>query len=237
MPTNFLWAAGNDGYLSPAPLTGTFHTATSTALTSISPAVSISKGTMVMATGVPLPNFITTTVSTSATATLLTAATATATVAYSFLQTPILIGGEASALTNGSAVTSSYWNGNGIFRQSNELLQALMGSIWLMTGTGTFLPVAGGVISGWWLPSIDGGTTFETAVDTASTTVTPLARPPDFVIPLGATANTAGNLRFSSGRVITPPPESNCKVIIQNNSGTTMPATWGIGLGPATFQY
>lgn len=237
MVANFLWAAGTNGYLSPAPVVVTGNTHTNTTLDSLSANVTLPKGTLVTGSGIPTPDFITATVAASASVTLLSAATSTLTGStFTFQQFPVLIGGEASALANGSAVTSSYWNGNGVFRQSVELLQGLFGDVFFQSG-GAFTPSVGGVLSGWWLPSFDGGNSFESTVSTPSSTVSALGRAPDFIIPLDNAAYAAGNNRWSAGRIVRPPPNSHNKVLIQNNSGVAMPSTWMVGYGPVTPQY
>lgn len=235
MVSNFLYAVGNaDGYISSAPLTPTGATHTTTTLDTLSPSVTVLKGTFVEGNDVVSPCFVTTTVSTSASVTLITAATGTTTGTYTFPLNPVLIGGEATALTNGSAVTSSYWNGNGVFRQANELLYSPFASVWFMAG-GAFTPTGVG-LSGWFLRSFDGGTTYETVVATPSSSVAAVSRAPDFVIPLANSAYAAGNVTFASG-IVPLYPDSLQKVVIQNNSGVTMPSTWMVMLGPSALAY
>ena len=232
----FLWGNVANGYLSATPLTPGAATHTNTTLDTISPTVTAPKGTYVSGTGIPAPNFITAQATAAASVTLVTAATASASITATFQNFPVLIGGEASALTNGSAVTSSYWNATGVFRQSADMLEALFSSVFFMAG-GAFTPSAGGVLSGWWLPSFDGGTTFEAAISTPSSTVAAISRGPDFIIPLDNAAYAAGNIRWAAGRLVRPPPESFFKTIVQNNSGVTMPSTWMIAAGPVTPVY
>lgn len=244
MVANFLWAQGNSqGYLSAAPTVVTATTSSNTSMSAISPTLTAVKGTAVTGVGVTMPNCITGTVSTSATATLLTAAgTSQSGGSFTFWRNPVLIGGEATALTNGSALTSSYWNGSGIFTQTADNLYGLYDSVFLiMNGAFSSAAVVGGCIVGWFLPSWDGGVTFETVVATASATVPALSRSPDFVISLDNNTYASGNIRFANGRITLPPPEAAFKVLVQNMSGQTMPSVtttkWMIMMGPSTLSY
>ena len=103
-----------------------------------------------------------------------------------FIKTPFQLLTAAdtgfSALANGSKVTSAHGGAltTGIFTQS-DFGNAQYARIWMTIVTAGMTPTAGGNLSGWWLVSTDGGTTFETAEATASSTVPALGRPPDFV--------------------------------------------------------
>ena len=68
-------------------------------------------------------------------------------------------------------------------------------------------------MSGWFLTSPDGGTTFE------QTTVVP-PRAPDFIIPLPATTITASVVYKTSAPVLIP--ALTFKALIQNNTGQTL---------------
>ena len=241
---NFLEAAGNSGYLSNAAGSGTGSTHTSTTLDTLTfnpqnsngGAAALVGSLIKLGSGGHAPDIVAT-IASSASVTLLTATSASATgVAVTLFNFPVLIGGEASALTNGSALTSSYWNGNGIVTQA-QLAQAIQGDIWFEFG-GAFTPAAGGFLSGWFLPTFDGGTTFETTgIATASSTVPAISRSPDFIIPLDNAAYAAGNIRYCQGRFIAPIPPTGFKTLIQNNSGVTMPSTWAVFLAPWAIQY
>lgn len=241
MPTNFLEAAANSGYLSPAVVTGTGNTHTNTTLDTLSfnpqttgrSAGSLLKGQLLTLGGGGHAPDIIAAVASSTSITLLTATSSTLTgTAVNVYNFPVLIGGEASALTNGSAVTSSYWNNTGIFRLSpSDIDQGIQGDLWFQAG-GAFTPSAGGFLSGWFLPSFDGGTTFETIIATPSSTVPAVSRSPDFIVPLDNAAYAAGNIRYGQGRFIAPLPTVPFKVELQNNSGVTMAATWAVMLAP-----
>lgn len=241
-PFTWLQTGNSQGYTSAAPYVGTGNTHTTTTLDTLSPALTAPKGSLVLAaSSIPKPDFLSAIATAATSVTLLTAASSSVTtLAVNVLKNPILIGGEATALTNGSAVTSNYWQitggAVGVFNLASDEIYALISSMWFMAG-GAFTPSAGGALSGWFLPSIDGGTNFETALATPSATVPALPRSPDVVFSLDAAAHAAGTIRFAQGRIITPPPEADCKFILQNNSGVTMPSTWCIGMGPAAVGY
>jgi hypothetical protein len=218
MPLSFLEGSG---YLSPAIITGTGNTHTNTTLDTLNfnpqttgrSGGSLLKGQLLtLGAGGHAPDIIAA-VASSTSITLLTATSTTATgTAVKVFNFPVLIGGEASALTNGSAVTSSYWNNTGIITQTH-IDSGTQGDLWFQSG-GAFTPGAGGFLAGWFLPSFDGGTTFETVVATPSSTVTAV-----------------------SGRFIAPLPSVPFKVEIQNLSNTTMPSTWAVFLAPWAIQY
>lgn len=240
MPTNFLEAGG---YLSPAVVSGTGNTHTNTTLDTLNfnpqttgrSGGSLLKGQLLTLGGGGHAPDIIASITNSTSLVLLTATsstlTGTAVKVYSF---PVLIGGEASALTNGSAVTSSYWDNDGII-DSPETDQGIQGDLWFQSG-GAFTPAAGGFLSGWFLPSFDGGTTFETAISTPSSTVPALSRSPDFIVPLDNAAYAAGNIRYCQGRFVAPLPTVSFKTLLQNNSGVSMAATWAIFLAPWALQ-
>lgn len=152
-----------------------------------------------------------------------------------FIATPFnLQTTELNAVINGSAATSSVGGTSGVFSQTN-FANGIWGLIWFISG-GAFTPTAGGCISGWFLQSTDGGTTFEALVATPSTSVAALPRAPDFIIPLDAAANSSGQIKFCSGFVKLPWP--SCKVVLQNNSGATLPSTGNsVVCGPVATQY
>lgn len=129
-----------------------------------------------------------------------------------------------SALANGSAVLSAHGGSlsNGIFSQV-DFGSAQYARLWFQIVTAGFTPTGGANISGWWLTSPDGGTTFEAHEATPSATVPALGRPADWTINLyeGGAALAAGDLKMSQ---IVPLPYESCKVLIQNNSGVAFGA-------------
>lgn len=134
------------------------------------------------------------------------------------METPISIIGvsELNALANGNTVTGSAGGSGGIF-SATQIKNLAAGEVFL-TCAGSFTPTAGGCISGWFLRSSDGGTTFE-----KTTSNTALARPPDFIIPLNAVATVSGDVYFAAGEIRLP----SCpfKVYVQNNAGVSLGAS------------
>lgn len=157
-----------------------------------------------------------------------------------FIATPFsLMTTELNTLTYGSAVTSSVNGTSGVFSQSSGG-SSIWCSIWLKLG-GNFAatPAVGGVIEGWFLRSSDGGTTFESAVATASSTVAALPRAPDFILPASAATYASGNLIWAAGDYVKL-PWTSYKVIIQNLLGTSAStASSGniLTCGPTAIQY
>jgi len=97
-------------------------------------------------------------------------------------------------------------------------------------------PTAGACITGWFLQSTDGGTTFEALVASPSTTVPAVARPPDFIIPFEAAALSAASVKFAMGPV--PLPWGSCKVTVQNMTGATLgTGAHTIYCGPVADKY
>jgi hypothetical protein len=156
-----------------------------------------------------------------------------------FVAAPInLQSTELNALAGGSAATSSVGGSSGVFTQTS-FSNCPWISVYFTSG-GTFTPVVGQCLYGWFLLSPDGGSTFETAVSTPSATVLALSRSPDFIIPLDNAAFASGNIRWCQGRFIKAPWEST-KVLIQNVGGSSpvaLPATGNlIKAGGVAIQY
>jgi hypothetical protein len=121
-----------------------------------------------------------------------------------------------------------------IFTSSASFGQAIWADVLVHWG-GTIAPTAGGFISGWFLRSPDGGTTFETVPSSA----VGLARPADFIIPLSTISYASSNVAYGSG--IVKMPWSPFKVQLQNSAGATFPSSASaytlIQLGPVAVQY
>lgn len=118
------------------------------------------------------------------------------------------------ALANGNCVTSANAGSSGKFTQS-DFGSAQWGYIYFTVGDVAFTPTAGGCLTGWWILSPDGGSTYE---NTDSNVAIP--RPPDFIIPFPAAALNTGDKIFAAGLVQLP--WAHCKVYVQNNSGVTL---------------
>lgn len=146
-----------------------------------------------------------------------------------------LLSSELNALANGAAAVSSVGGSSGVFTQAS-LASALAAGLYFTFG-GSQTPSAGGVIPIWFLLSPDGGTSFETAVSTPSTTVMALSRSPDAIFNFDNAAFASGNIRWVNGLHI-PSPWESFKVLAQNLTGGTLPSTGNlIKAGPVTTQY
>lgn len=140
--------------------------------------------------------------------------------ATNFLNAPIvkpqfnLLTTELNTLGGGAAVTSSVGGTGGVFAQS-DWGQSMWSDIQFLSG-GAFTPVAGQVLIGWFLKTLD-GTNFESLLSTPSTTVQALGRTPDFIIPLyeGGAAWASGSRRTQNGPCVRVPTVSH-KILLQN---------------------
>lgn len=130
-----------------------------------------------------------------------------------FLTTPFtLMSTEFVGLTSSATIVSA-----SAINQTNTA-NGIYGYVYLTVGSATFTPTAGGNISGWWLNSVDGGTTYETAIST----VGPQARPPDWIIPLSTTGTVSSGIYMTQ---VIRLPWATAKTYIQNNAGTTLGAS------------
>lgn len=147
-----------------------------------------------------------------------------------FIATPFnLLSTELNSLANNNSVVSSVGGSSGVFSQSNTA-NAIFGSVWLVSG-GSFDPSGDRVLRGWFLRSVDGGTTFERAV---SNTEQP--RAPDFIIPLFDSAYSSGNIAYASPEVRLP--WEPFKVMLFNASGVTLPSSGNlVKLGAAAIKF
>lgn len=136
-------------------------------------------------------------------------------------------------LANGNTVTSANAGSSGKFNQTN-FGSAQYGLIWFTVGDVAFTPTAGGNLTGWFIHSPDGGSTFE---NTDANVAIP--RPPDFIIPFTAAALNTSDIIFASGLVLLP--YDTVKVYVQNNSGVTLGNTTTthakLTCGPVADQY
>lgn len=147
-----------------------------------------------------------------------------------FLATPVtLMTTELNTLANGNSATSSVGGTSGVFTQTNT-----SNAVWAQvfaTGTTTITPTAGGYIAGWFLFSPDGGSTFELTVSN-----TDMPRPPDFIIPLYASA--LGSTWTVQGSGITRMPWWSFKLFVVNHAGVALAATGNvIKFGAVAVQY
>jgi hypothetical protein len=144
-----------------------------------------------------------------------------------FLTTPTsILTTELNTLSNGNSATQSV---------AGNFSQASFGSgIWgiadFVSG-GAFTPTAGGFISGWFLFSPDGGTTFE-----KTTSNLDMPRPPDFTIPLTTAAYASSDVAQGSG--VIRMPWWTWKAFVVNHSGAALPASGNIiKLASVAVQY
>jgi hypothetical protein len=141
---------------------------------------------------------------------------------------------ELESLTNGSVTVSSVNGSSGLFKNSS-FNQAMWAELYLSLGNPGISSAlsAGGNLAGWFLTSLDGGSTYE------SGSVAP-PRPPDFLIPLPATTIAGGASPFkAAGLVLIPALEFY--TLVQNNSGQTFGAgsttpPW-LKAAPIAMQY
>lgn len=122
---------------------------------------------------------------------------------------------ELNSLAFSSGVVSSA-NGlstNGVF--NNTLTgQAILGDVSFLAG-GAFTPTAGANISGWFIKSRDGGTTYEYSSATPP-------RAPDFIIPLVVAAYSTSQQAWSAGTHKVVVPATYFKVYAINNAGVSL---------------
>lgn len=146
-----------------------------------------------------------------------------------FIAVPFnLLSTELNSLATGTGVTSSVGGASGVFGQTN-FANAQKCYVFFESG-GSFTPTAGANIAGWWLLSDDGGTHFEKTVANTS-----LPRPPDFVIPLYASAYASGDRSWSQ---VIRAPWPSCKIFAINNAGVALPSTGNLILAaPVAERY
>jgi hypothetical protein len=230
LPSGILSPAGSNG-------TGNTHTTTTVDTLNFNPQAigigggSLAKGSLIIGLAGGHGSDLIVTVPTNASVTILTATSSTLTgTAVRAFNYPGLVTGEASALTSGSSLVSSYYVGQsgvgGVLCQS-DFINGAFADLLFIAG-GAFTPTAGNSLQGWFLRSFDGGNTFEKSV---ANTANP--RAPDFIIPLFASAYAAGDQAVAEQ---VPLPSEPFKVELLNGSGVTMPSTWGIWAGPTGVQ-
>jgi hypothetical protein len=139
-----------------------------------------------------------------------------------------IISSELTSLVSSGTTTSA-----ATYTSTGTFSQAIWADVFIKWGGG-ITPTTGGYISGWFVRSPDGGGSFE-----LTGSAIPMARAPDFTIPLSTQAYANTNVAFASG--IVRMPFSPCKIFIQNNTGATFPSSATaytvIGLGPDAVQY
>jgi hypothetical protein len=137
--------------------------------------------------------------------------------------------GDLNGLANGNTTTLA---GGTAYTQAS-FSSGIWGYVLIKFGATAFTATAGGFISGWWLSSHDGGTTYETLNVTSSSTISSLPRPPDWVIPLDA-ANLSSAVKWST---LARLPNAQSKIVVQNLAGVTLSAaTNTVFVAPIAIQ-
>lgn len=121
---------------------------------------------------------------------------------------------DLNTFASAGAVLSSVNGTSGAFTQTSSA-SAVWGYLIWVNGTAITLPVAPANVSGWFIRSHDGGTTYETSAQ-----VPP--RSPDFVIPFAAVTLTATSVFWSPLTLLW---SSTTKVLLQNNTGVALTGT------------
>ena len=152
----------------------------------------------------------------------------------SIIGTPlVLMTTELNALASGACAVSSVGGTSGVFSQTNTG-SGPVGMPYLTSG-GSFTPLAGQVLYGWYELSYNGGTNFESQLTTCSTTQAPFQRQADFVIPLSAVAYASSSLAWGPLSFL---PWLSYKVVIWNTGTTALPATGNtISIQPFAIHY
>lgn len=136
---------------------------------------------------------------------------------FSGLLTPqlTLFASDINSITSSGTAQSLVGGSSGFFT-SSMTAQAVWGHLFLTIGGSIATAVvSGGNIAGWWMPSPDSATTFETYVSGS-----PLPRAPDWIIPLSSTVINSGSVYKSAGITLLPPLQF--RVQMQNNTGQTL---------------
>ena len=236
---NFGWLNINNGYVVAAPIAVTGTLVSSSATVALSSTLTAVQGAFVTGGTLGAPRFLASAASASNSITLNATAGVNGTVTLDFWNYPALGPEWSGTLASGGALTSttSGWRGTGIVVPATDCIaagstvEAPIADVFFIAGA-SVTPGTGGVISGWF-EKIPWGTA-ESQISTPSTTVPAQARSPDFVIPLDAAAFAANNFKQASGDIELP--GGNFYTIIQNNSGTVLPAGCAIIICPKQLQ-
>ena len=99
---------------------------------------------------------------------------------------------------------------------------AIFGQVSFKVITTGFTPGAGQNLAVWLLRSYDGSTYEQSYASSCSSTVPPVQRAPDFVVPMPAVAMAANDILWSYPAQL--PPGQTFKVVLWNNGGTALSA-------------
>lgn len=125
-----------------------------------------------------------------------------------------LLSTELNSLANNNTAVSSVGGSSGVFSQSHTG-GAILADIWLYFGS-TIAVGAGGTVYGWFLRSLDNGTTFEKVVTNSM-----LQRGPDFIIPFINTNYAVGEPALVSGAPVII-PAGKFKTFVYSQLGVAM---------------
>lgn len=132
---------------------------------------------------------------------------------------------ELNALGSTAVIISSVNGTSGVFAQTNSA-SAIWGYIWFKSG-GTFTPTGAPSLAGWYIKN-DGSANYEKAVAAPG-------RAPDFQIPLLPAAYASADYVWSPMVKLWEP---NTKILIQNLTNVTLPATGNTILaGPVSTTF
>lgn len=157
------------------------------------------------------------------------AATNASTIGYFSAVTTLMSSELVTLGTSLTAVSAS------TFTSSGSIGQAIWGEV-AITLTASITPAAGSFISGWFMRSLDGGTTFES---TNGSSGIGLGRPPDFIVPYSTGVYASSAVVYASG--IVKMPWSPFKLFVQNSMGASLGSSANgystVKLGPVAVQY
>jgi hypothetical protein len=140
---------------------------------------------------------------------------------------------ELNALASGACATSSVGGSSGVYNQTNTSNAPT--ALSYLTSGGAFTPITGQGLYVWFLHSYDGGTHFEALKSTCSTTIPPLARPADMIIPFVNAAYATSDLVWGPVGQL---PWDSYKIEVWNIGTTALPATGNVLTAfPTALQY
>lgn len=148
-----------------------------------------------------------------------------------------IVSSEIASLANSAGSTTGFVVGtqgsSGVIT-STATAQAIWGELFYYIGSPgtTAAGVQGACLAGWWLPSYDGGVTFESSV-------TAPARGPDWLIPMSTTTIAASAAPFKAQGLVRL-PSTPFRVLVQNNFGAALGGSSSapfIKLAPVAMQY
>lgn len=233
----FGWLNINAGYVSAAPtLVNGVCVSASATIQLATGSVTATQGSFVTTANGALPRFTTTALANSGSIVLSGTIGTTATQQVTIWNYPVMLGAEWSGTIASGGVlasSSSGWRGTGVITAADltpagGVVQATLADLYFFSG-GTMTPAVGGVASVWTPMTFDGGTHFESALATPSTTVAPFPESPRGQISLDNAAFAAGSIKVAENVNLL---SCNFSSLLWNTSGVVMPANSGLILAP-----